>query len=802
MSRAFTGAAGAAQSLRGSPGATQDSTGHSPCSRHDIASRRGLRAVLIGGVAGASLLAGTPSLAAAVAASEPSTVEEVIVTADKMGSSTVLQAPMAIQAISGEALQKQGVSGFMDIAAKIPSLAVEDLGPGDRKYVIRGISSTGDSTTGVYYDEAVISGSNANDGGGLQSDIRLYDLDHIEVLRGPQGTLYGASSESGTIRFITKKPNLSELGGYLSGEVSDTSHGSGNYNLNGALNLPIVNDKLALRIAAWGVDDSGYIDQVRVGAATANPQGLVKGVNWDRVLGARAILRFQPIDDLTIDASYTRQSDEWGGSSRYTPSGVTAFRIAGAPVIQGCDLCNTDNSRSPGQDQLEVYSLTVNYKLRYGTLTATTNQYNRNFEYNIDQTPILAAVGVPLPGEAYETVSRKLNSSEIRFASAFDFPVNFVVGAFRQYETADLDVALLATNGQGLAVDAFSPLPSQDALLHPGVGSTFFGRTDDRATTEYAAFGEATWSVTSKLKLTAGLRYFKEKLAGVQQTTHPFGAGPVLPPISDFSQSDSKVTFKFNASYQFNDDMLVYASAAQGFRAGGLNPPAAVNTAVPIPPSFAPDSLWDYELGVKGRLFDRLLEYQVDGYWIDWKNIQVQEVAPPSEHYTGNAGDAVAKGIEFEFTARPIEHLRVDLSGSYQDAHLTRGATAAQLALDNTLGRAGDKLPDVAPFQYALGLDYTAPLTGDWTASLAADITYRGKANVYFTSNPFNFQLAAYTVVNLRAQVSNGPWTAMAFVRNLGDERAEVSGINSDQDPHALLTVRPRTIGVSFTRTF
>jgi iron complex outermembrane receptor protein len=766
-------------------------------------SARAGRAMLIAGVAGASLMTGMPCFAAAADTPPKATtsLDEVVVTADKMSSTTVLQAPMSIQAISGADLQKQGVAGFLDVAGQIPGLSIEDLGPGDRKYVIRGISSTGDSTTGVYYDEAVISGSNANDGGGLQSDIRLYDLDRIEVLRGPQGTLYGASSESGTIRFITKKPDLNDVGGYVTGEASDTSHGSGNYNLNGALNLPIVAGKAALRIVTWGVNDSGYIDQVRVGAASANSQGLVKGVNWERVLGGRGILRIQPIDDLTIDASFTRQSDEWGGSSRYTPAGTTAFQIAGAPVIQGCDLCNTDNSRSPGQDELTVYSLTVNYKTSFGALTATSNQYNRNFQYNIDQTPILAAVGVPLPGEAYETISRKLNSSEIRYASALDFPVNFVVGAYRQHEAADLDVALLATNADGVAVGRFSPLASQDALLNPG-GSTFFGRTDDRNNTQYAGFGEATWTVTPQLKLTAGLRYFKETLDGVQQTTHPFAAGPVLPPTSDFSQSASKATSKFNASYEFNDDLLVYATAAQGFRAGGLNPQAFVLTTTPIPAAFAPDSLWDYEVGVKGRLFEHLLEYQVDGYWIDWKNIQVQEVTPPSLHYTGNAGNAVAKGVEFEFTARPIEHLRINLSGSYQDAHLTKGATAAQLAIDPTLGRAGDQLPDVARFQFALGLNYTVPISAEWTGALASDITYRDKANVYFSGNPFNFELNDYTLVNLRAQLSTGPWTGTLFVRNVGDERAQISGINTAQDPHALLTVRPRTVGVSFTRTF
>jgi outer membrane receptor protein involved in Fe transport len=764
------------------------------------------RAMLIAGVAGIGVIASMPSYAAAQSIAGQNTAVqdtagEIVVTANKMNSTTVLAAPISIQAISGDALQKQGASGFLDVAGKVAGLSIEDLGPGDRKYVIRGVSSTGDSTTGVYYDEAVISGSNANDGGGFQSDIRLYDLDHIEVLRGPQGTLYGASSESGTIRFITKKPNLSDFGGYLTGEVSSTSHGAGNYNANGALNLPILAGAAALRVVGWGIDDSGYINQIRVGAGSANPQGLVKGVNNDKVLGGRAILRIQPIDNLTIDASYTRQSEKSNGSSRYTPAGVTAFQVVGAPIIQGCDLCNTDVSRSPSDDELKVYSLTINYKMPFGTLTATTNQYNRRLQYNIDQTPILASVGVPLPGEAYEVTSRHLNSSEVRFASTFDFPVNFVVGGFRQYETSGLDVALLATNGQGLAVGAFSPLASQDALLHPGVGSTFFGRTDDRTTTEYAAFGEATWSVTSRLNLTGGLRYFTQKLSGVQLTTHQFAGGPAQPPVSDFSQTFSKITAKFNANYKFSDDLLVYATAAQGFRSGGLN--ALTQIFEPIPPSFAPDSLWNYEIGIKGRLFDRLLEYQVDGYLIDWKNIQVQEVTQVGAlHYTGNAGNAVSKGIEFELTARPIKHLKVNFSGSFQDAHLTKGATPAQLAVNDTLGVKGDKLPAVAPFQYALGLDYTAPLGSGWTGTLAADINYRGKANAYFAASPFNIKLDAYTLVNLRAQVSNGPWSAMVFARNLSNERPQISAINSNQDPHALLTVRPRTIGASFTRTF
>jgi outer membrane receptor protein involved in Fe transport len=222
----------------------------------------------------AAALCALPPISAAdtAGASDSASLQEVVVTANKLNAQRVLDIPASIQAISGDALQ-----------------------------------SAGDSTTGVYYGEAVISGSNADDGGGFESDIRLYDLDHVEVLRGPQGTLYGASSMSGTIRFIPKSPDLNALGGYLTMEGSETSHASGNYNINGALNLPIIDGMLALRLVGWKLYDSGYIDQIRVGegvtgpvnlGTTAKPNyqnepvqalGFLKGVNDDDVGGGRAI---------------------------------------------------------------------------------------------------------------------------------------------------------------------------------------------------------------------------------------------------------------------------------------------------------------------------------------------------------------------------------------------------------------------------------------------------------------------------------------------------------------------------------
>lgn len=755
-------------------------------------------AVGLVGLAAGQASAQAPSPAAPASAAD---VSEIVVTANKRSADAVINVPQSIQAIGGDTLQKAGSSGFLDIAAKIPGLSVQDLGPGDRKYVIRGVNSTGDSTVGVYYDEAVVSASNSDDGGGMQSDIRLYDLDHIEVLRGPQGTLYGASSMSGTIRFITKKPDLESFGGYVTGELSGTNHGSANFDANGAVNIPIITDKMALRVTGWSVNDSGFINQIRLGGV-----GFAKGINNDEVQGGRIALRIQPIEALTIDASVTAQSETSRGSSRYTPAGVTSWGDPSTPglvPVQGCDLCNTDVTRSPWSDHLQVYSLTAAYKMKYGTLTATTNQYNRNLDFAFDSTPILVSFAVPEQAATLEPRHVDTNSTEIRYASDFDFPVNFVVGGFREYTTSDLAVHVIATNANGQPIGKFSELTSEDALNFPGVGTTYFGRIDDRTTTEYAGFGEATWNVTSKLSVVGGLRYFTETLDGTQVQTHPFGGfpgSPILTPTPEHASS-SKVTFKGNVSYKFNDELLAYVTAAQGFRGGGVN--SQSEPFEPIPLSYKPDSLWNYEVGAKGRLFDGALDYQVDAYVLFWYDMQVQATTADGAFvYTSNAGNAVVKGFEFEFDARPIRHLTASFAGSYQDASLTQGASPAQKALNPTLGVTGESIPNVAPFQFNLGLDWTAPLFDGLDYSLGADIDYRGATTAYFASNPFDIPLKAYTLLNLRAGMTNGPWTAQVFIRNATDERAQVSAINSTQDPNGLLTVRPRTVGVSVTRKF
>ena len=796
-----------------------------------------ISASLLGSLAGMATLAVAPRVANAAdeaGAADNGALVEVTVTANKLNAQKVLDTPASIQAISGDALQAQGVSGIMDVAGQVPGLAIQDLGPGDKKYVIRGINSTGASTTGVYYGEAVISGSNADDGGGFEPDIRMYDLQDVEVLRGPQGTLYGASSMSGTIRFIPKLPDLNNVEGYATLEGSKTTHTEReNYKFNGAVNLPVIDGELAVRLVGWKQYDAGYIDQIRVGVGvtgltpsgppatpggpntvetqTVKALGLLRGVNDDDVGGGRVAVRYQPFDRLTIDANYTAQTETSAGSSRYTPAGVTAFNGGPIAPVQGCDLCNTDVTQSPWQDNIKVFGTTLKYDTGVGTITGTTNQFNRRTDFNFDSTPVLVSFDVDIPAETAEPRTRDVNSSELRYASAFDSPVNFVAGVYREHEHQRLDVDVISTNGMGLPTGPFCDNNSCDALTYPGIGTTFFGRTDERWITSYAGFGELTWKATERLTAVAGIRYFSESLQGVQTQTHPFGGFPAtdtnLVPVYDPSQTFNKLTWRANLSYKFNDALLAYGTVSTGFRSGGLN--AVSEPFEPIPAAYKPDSLTNFEVGAKGRV-NGIFDYQADVYFIRWSNIQVQQTTADGAFvYQGNAGVAKVEGVELELLAHPIDYLTASLTGSWQEAYLSSGADQVLVSpgvtaydLNPTLGRTGDAIPNVPRTQANLGLNYTRPIQNGWQGMAAADITYRGAENSYFASNAFNIPLASYTTVALRLGLIKDQWSVTAFARNLTDRRAQISAINSSQDPHALLTIQPRTIGLTVTRKF
>ena len=759
-------------------------------------SRRGATALMMAawlasGAAWAQTTAPTDAADAAAAESG-----DIIVTASKRGAETVQSVPIAIQALSGDVLTARGAVEFIDFAGSIAGLQFNDLGPGDKKYIIRGVSSTGAATVGVYYDEAVITAANANDGGGRNADIRLFDLERIEVLKGPQGTLYGASSMSGTIRYITNKPQLAEFAGTVTGEISETEKGGTNYGLHGSLNLPIVTDRLGLRVTGWLDDKSGYIDQPRIQA------GAVDNVNTDETYGGRAILRWVPVDELVLTASATIQSTTSDGSSRYTPSGSLSFgdAAAGFPAVPGGDLENTDLTRSPWDELLHVYGLTAEYTTGIGTFTATTNYFDRRIDFSYDSSPILFFFGVPIPAITLQPQDRSIWSNEIRYASAFDGPINFVVGGFLQRERTDFEVQVIKSDAEGRQIGVFSRLNADDALQNPD-GNTFFGRTDEQKIDQEAVFGEVTWDVTDQLSGTFGVRYFHSEQSADQETTHPFGGFSGSPEgVLTNESSDSKTTFKFNVAYQPTDDLLFYFTAAEGFRVGGVNA-ANLPFTSDIPPGYTPDSLWNYEVGAKTTLFDRL-RANLTIYRIDWSDTQVRAVdATGAFPFTTNAGSVRIDGVEAEIEGRIARGLDVTLAGSYQDAKLEEDQPFIP---DNpNLGFKGDRLPNVPEFQGSAAVSYTTAVTDALDGVLRADVSYRDKTKTQFsTTSPFNVPLRQYANVNLRASLVGDQWSAALFVRNLTNVRAQIDAIASDQDPLARLTIRPRTWGATVTRDF
>lgn len=742
-----------------------------------------------------SIFAISSQFAVAQDAENNSSLETIIVTGIKSGAAALQDVPASIQAIGGNTLEQIGAKEFADYAVRVPGLQFQDLGPGDKEYIIRGVNSSGASTVGVYYDETVITSSNAEDGGGRNADIRLYDIERIEVLKGPQGTLYGANSMSGTIRIITNKPVLDTIEGNVSAEVSDTRYGGMNYNFNAMINLPVVEDKMAIRAVAWLNDNSGFIDAPRIRS------GRVNDINSDNTEGGRFSARFEASEVLTIDATVTYQQTHSNGSSRYTPAGTQSYSSDTYPSIPGGDLINTDLTQSPWDEKLITYSLTATYEAKHGVITATTNYFDREIDFAFDSSPILFFFGVDDVANTLQPQERSIWSNEIRYASTLDGPINFVVGGYWQEEKSEFDVQVIRSNADGLPNSAFSSLNEDDALI--GTGDTYFGRTSTFDLSQKAIFGEVTYEVTDKLTALVGARYFDSTYTSSDTSTHPFvgfSDDSIRDAVPQTSSSD-KTTFKANLAYKATDDLLFFATASQGFRVGGVNRPEISSEIITLP-SYGPDTLWNYEVGMKNSFMDNRVNLNVSLYTMRWSDMQVQARDQTGAFtFLTNAGKATINGGEVELNALLTDDLKFFAGLSYQDAKLTEDGP--DLGDADTRALDGHRLPNVPQFQANLALTYTTTFGNDFEATFHGDLTHRGSSFTEFSpTNTLRVELASYELVNLRASVEKNDWKVSVFVKNLFDERAQIDAINGSQDPLAYITIRPRTIGMSVKKSF
>jgi outer membrane receptor protein involved in Fe transport len=763
-------------------------------------------------------------------------LEEVVVTATKRGETDVQKTAESIYAVGGADLSLKRETTFEAFAGSVPGLQFQNLGPGDSEYIIRGINGSGPSVVGAYLDEYVITASDQQDGGGKNAPIQLVDVERVEVLNGPQGTLYGSNSMAGNIRFITRKPDATQFDAYAEADWSSIEDGGDGYGISAVINAPLVRDKLALRLVGYREDRDGWIDQARLERTSGGStlfNGRAEDINTTEINGGRLSVRWTPFDALTVDALYVKQNLDSDGSPRFTSKGVPAYpdqppEIASLPgntgfaplpglgsFTPGRDFINTDITRSPRKDDFDLFGATARYDTGVGNVSLALSQYKHDIDFTFDSTPILLFFGVPIPGVTQQPQEYKTKMAELRFASDFDSPVNFVTGAYYQKDENEFSVHVVTTDGNGGPMP-FNPLNSDDALLNGG--DTFFGRTRADEVEQKAVFGEVTYKFAERWTLLGGLRWSDSDLQSIQATLHAFaptGPAPVAGEqigttvngnaVGLLKQDGSATLPKVSLSLQATDDVLLYTLYSEGFRVGGINngnQPFAPG----IPDTFKSDDLKNYEVGIKSRWMEDRLQLNATVFHIKWDDIQVEPRDPVGNiPFTTNGGAAKVTGLEWSLDSLLSDQLSLTFTGTYffehelsEDQPVLPGASPFVI-----VGRKGDEIPNTPDLQLYAALRYEVPIAGRQT-TFSLDATYRGETNTEFVpSNPFNITLDSYTILNAVARVDLTDTVQVGvFVKNLTDELALYDGVGTFQDPEAVVSAQPRTFGINARVSF
>ena len=755
-------------------------------------------------------------------------LDEIIVSATKRGDTDIQSIAGSVNAIGGAELSEKGIVDFEGFAGQVPGLQFQDLGPGDKEFIIRGVNGNGPSVVGAYLDEFVITASDQQDGGGKNAPIKLVDLQRIEVLNGPQGTLYGANSMAGNIKYITNKPDASAFGAFADADLSGTRHGGFNYNVSGGLNIPVIEGVLAARLVGWRTDADGWIDQPRLQTSPTTFDGNAEDINDEETNGGRAMLRWTPTERLTVDAMYLYQKLETGGSSRFTARGVPAWpdqppEIASLPgntgfaplpglpaLTPGRDFINSDVTRNDRDDRIEIFGGTAAYETDFGTATVSASHFDHDIIFRFDSTPILLFFGVPAPAITVQPQSYETTMVEARFASDLDGPLNFVGGLYYQKDKNAFAVFVPTTDGAG----GSAPIDILNANDFFGGGTIFFARDRYDEVEQKAVFGEVTYDLMDRVHLLAGFRVFDSDLLSIQSTLHAFGgalspvAGTVIGQningndIGLITTGDTTTRPKFSVSVDVAEDVMVYGLYSEGYRVGGVNN-ANQPFAPGIPATFDSDELTNWEAGFKSRLFSNTLQVNAALFLIDWDNIQVEPRDPAGNiPFTTNGGAAELNGVEWSVAWAPTDQLSLSFTGNwFLDHQLTTDQPVLLGASPFVIvGLAGDEIPNVPELQFFASANYDAEIMNK-PLHLTADLTYRGKSNTEFrASNPFNIALDSYTIVDLYARLDlTERVTVGLYAKNATDELAVFDGIGTFQDPESIVAARPRTFGATIS---
>jgi iron complex outermembrane receptor protein len=782
------------------------------------------------------------------AADQPGGLDEVIVTAQKRAEASK-DVPIAISAVSAEELAAANIQNYDDLTRAVPGMsfgsAGNGAGTGQTNIEIRGVSSTaGSATVGTYIDEVSVTVKNFYDGA---TQPRLFDLDHIEVLRGPQGTLYGASSMGGTIRFVTKQPDLNNFSAEVTGGVSHTARANGlNYENSEVVNIPIIQDKLAVRASFAYNYDAGWINN----SSPFTGQLLNKGTNTEKDLTAHINVLMVPDDGLTIKPSLFVQQNKMGDSPAFYVPGVPlqAYQpnLPPAPInpslpVTGGLWNQSKEIQESGNDRVYLPSVTVEKDLGFSDLTSVSAYFRRTIDRWQDGTPYNSAAFAiffldTIPGAnttaddniiaflpspvRYKTDYGQV-SQEFRLATKpdqtlFNIPIKAVGGLYYADQWSTFKVYQVINNIDGAFQSIYgSPLngngPIQQqlaGLIGVNAPYTFFpGGVDEYEyhyynEKDYAAFTQLDAELLPHLHATVGLRYTlaRESYDFYSYGFYETGNFTYDAPFSEVTHFHA-FTPKYGVSYDLSDNSNVYASATKGYRLGGPNSPVPIPScqaagdfalySIPNPPpnNFSSDSLWSYELGNKSRLFDNRLSIDTDFFYIDWKNIQ-QSIFMVGCGYpiTINAGDAVSYGPELELHYKVMQGLTVGFMGSLDHTEITRSNFPDTIQV-------GDRILNTPSWMANLSVEYKQPVLNDWLAYLRADYTFTGNSQGTFINGQANFHDPAYDVLNASLGLEGENWEFSIYGKNLTYDRRIITQPQVNEVVEGY-TVYPMTLGM------
>lgn len=694
---------------------------------------------------------------------------EIVVTATRR-SERLMDVPQSITAISADDLARLNATQLRDYANTIPALTISSNGgAGQNQITLRGVTSGADvaSTVGIYVDDVPYGGSTVFAiNTSLALDAGLFDLDRIEVLRGPQGTLYGASSMGGVLKYVTRKPNLDEFEGTVQVGLSSTDHGGLSYNAAAAVSAPVLTDKIAVRASGYYSRDAGYVDNVALGE---------KDVGRARIYGGRLDLLLTPTEELSIRLSGFAQNIHRDGTAQVDNT------LAGAAVTG--ELQQSRVLREPFDQRFRVVSGTIDYDFGSAHLTSITSYQTNKVAYRLDASalyvPLLTSVGLPIASAATDGgVATKKLAQEVRLASSGETWIDWIIGGFYTHERSIAPTSLVAYNADG------SPFPIN--LLTAKLPSTY---------KELAGFGNVTVHFSEKFDVTGGLRYAHNRQTYTQNTT-----GILAPSVPTLRSHEGVVTYLANARYRFSSHATAYARVASGYRPGGPN----VVTSDPLtgaplgPPKFDSDTLTSYEFGFRAETVDRSFSVDAAAYHIDWNDMLISGVRNGLNTYI-NTGGAKIDGAELTLTARPSPSLMVTGAFAYQNARLA--AESVDLG-----GRKGDPLPNVPKFTAAISADYRDD-GSDLQPTFGGTLRFVSDRYAGFDGNPNlpQYRVGDYATVDLRAGVALGRIDAQLFVRNLFDDRGAMSvstALAALGGPARVAILQPRTIGFNLSTRF